>query len=460
MRPPCLEGVIVAHGMLYWGPWMCGCPLAFYGHVGLTGAGGFNYQPGLDASRLEPGEGDPAKVQELAVAEGDSMAWSADPRQSSAKIAPPKQVAQAWELKLSASCRPAGAAAAGGLVFTADRSGAIRALDAVTAAPKWKAYADGAIFYPPSVWNSRLYVGAADGRVYAFEAATGRRLWAFRLAPAERWIPVFGHLASTWPVAGGVVVRDGVVYAAAGMADYDGTHVTALDAVTGKPLWYNDTAGRMSDTVRSGISLQGELMLRDGKLCFAGGGVYGIAMFDAKTGKCLNDPVHALGSRNPTAFYAHYPEYGQYVALDYTLPDGRTLSYEPLYDGSRHAPLALLRPVPAGQQPPPPGWRLAWRRPNDPPKPAREAVWTDPSLRQFNAFVVTPSVLLAAGQGAPGSGVKPFVVALAIEDGAEVWRHDLPVPPVKGGLAVDHTGRVFVSLADGRLLCLAPAAAK
>ncbi|MBM4031281.1 MAG: hypothetical protein FJ291_05785 [Planctomycetes bacterium] len=467
MRPPCLEGVIVAHGMLYWGPWMCGCPLAFYGHVGLTGAGSFNFQPGLDASRLEPGEGDLAKVQELAAAEGDWTAWSADPQALGAKTAVPKQVAQAWELfVVRPSGRipqdyglkpalPTGAAAAGGLVFTADRTGAVRAFDAATGAPKWKAYAAGAVFYPPAVWNGRLYLGSADGRVYAFEAATGRRLWAFRLAPADRWIPVFGRLASTWPVAGGVVVRNGVVYAAAGMADYDGTHVAALDAVTGKPLWYNDATGRMSDAVRSGISLQGELMLRDGRLCFAGGGVYGTAVFDAKTGKCLNDPVHRLGSGSATAFYAHYPEYGQYVALDHTLADGRTLSYEPLYDGSRHAPLALLRPVPAGQQPPQPGWRLAWRRPNDPPKPTREAVWTDPARRQFNAFVVTPGVLLAAGQGAPGSGARPFVTAIAIDDGSEIWRHELPAPPVKGGLAVDRGGRIFASLADGRVLCLA-----
>ena len=30
-------------------------------------------------------------------------------------------------------------------------------------------------------------------------------------------------------------------------------------------MLYNDSTGRMSDTVRSGISLQGELTLRDGK---------------------------------------------------------------------------------------------------------------------------------------------------------------------------------------------------
>jgi len=111
--------------------------------------------------------------------------------------------------------------------------------------------------------------------------------------------------------------------------------------------------------------------------------------------------------------------------------------------------------VPAGTQPPPPGWRLARPRGGEPAKVAREAVWTDPSRRQFNAFVVTPGVLLAAGQGAAGSGARPFIVAIAIGDGSELWRHELPAPPVKGGLAVDHDGRTFVALADGRILCFA-----
>ena len=65
----------------------------------------------------------------------------------------------------------------------------------------------------------------------------------FRAAPLERKIPVYGSLSSTWPVGGGVLVEDGVAYAAAGMANYDGTHVYALDAATGKIRWQNNTSG-------------------------------------------------------------------------------------------------------------------------------------------------------------------------------------------------------------------------
>ena len=87
----------------------------------------------------------------------------------------------------------------------------------------------------------------------------------FRAAPAHRWIPVYGKLISTWPVAGGVVVQDGVVYAAAGIAHYDGTHVYALDAASGQLEWYNDSSGVTSEKANHGVSLQGSLYVQAGE---------------------------------------------------------------------------------------------------------------------------------------------------------------------------------------------------
>ena len=43
-----------------------------------------------------------------------------------------------------------------------------------------------------------------------------------------------------------VQVEDGTVYAAAGIAHYDGTHVVALNAKTGKPKWHNDASGTLN----------------------------------------------------------------------------------------------------------------------------------------------------------------------------------------------------------------------
>ena len=91
-------------------------------------------------------------------------------------------------------------------------------------------------------------------------------------------------------MAGGVVVDKGVVYAAAGIAHYDGTYVYALDAKTGRVKWQNDTSGHLNREARSGVSLQGHMLLTDGKLYIAGGNAVSPAIYDTKDGKCLNDP--------------------------------------------------------------------------------------------------------------------------------------------------------------------------
>src|SRR5262249_19092011 len=133
--------------------------------------------------------------------------------------------------------------------------------------------------------NGRAYVGSGDGWVYCFEAASGKLLWRFRAAPVERTIPVFGALVSTWPVGSGVLVGDGVAYAAAGMFNYDGTHVYALDAVDGKIRWQNNTSGRHDlQSGLKGASVQGHLLLNRQMLCLAGGNTTAVASYDIKDG--------------------------------------------------------------------------------------------------------------------------------------------------------------------------------
>jgi len=459
MRPPCHDGVVISDGLLYWGPWMCGCQLSLYGHICLAPAGAFNFRPGADESRLDAGTGDPAVVRELQVRESDWPTYRADnTRTGVTPVSMPGQVQPLWGLQLPPGTSPTAPIAAGGMVFLAGRDGIVRALDAANGTLRWDAFTGGAAFFPPALWQGRLYVGSADGKVHAFEAATGRRLWSFRAAPVQRWIPVYGKLVSTWPVAGGVVAEDGVVYAAAGIGHYDGTHVYALDAVTGKLKWYNDSSGETSPRAKHGVCLQGGLYIRDGELRFAGGTVYDTARYDLETGRFLNPGEDVVRSRFASAFYAYYPEYSQYVSLEHTLPDGKTLSYAVLYEGSRHAPLSLLAPLPPGSPELPAGWRLARARQGQ-PRPGRAALWTDGTRRRFNGFAVAPNALLAAGQPATGDGRGGFLTAINIEDGSDIWSVKLPAPAVKGGLAVDGDGRIFVCLGDDQVLCFAGAAA-
>ena len=448
MRPPCQDGVIIANGMLYWGPWMCGCQLSLYGHIGLGPAGEFDFQPGARAEGLEFQAKDLAVGKPLPVRAGDWPAWCGDSSRSMrGQLAGAARVDEQWTVRIARDVLPTAPVTAGGLVFVADRSGVVRAVDAHGGEIRWEAYTGGAIFFPPAVADGRLVVGSGDGRIYAFEAATGRPLWRFRAAPAERLIPVYGRLLSTWPVAGGVVVQDGVVYAAAGIAHYDGTHVYALDLASGKVLWYNDSSGKTSKVSESGVSLQGSLAIRDGQLQFLGGGVHEVARYDLKTGQCLNEPHDAPNALFPTAFYAYFPSYGEYLSLEHTLADGRRLVYDASYEGSLHGPLMLLPPQAPRQLKPVSRWAFLRRRRPDP-----KALWLDRSGRRYQGFVVTDRVLLAAGEVPTGDRLRPFLAAVRIEDGSRLWEVKLPAPAVKGGLATGAEGQIFVSLENGRLV--------
>ena len=439
MRPPCPDGVIIANGMLYWGPWMCQCPLSFYGHIGLAPAGKFNYRAGrrrvpLGARRRRSGGrredcrsraaiGPATK----AITSGRAVTPIACPRKSSGSGSSSRRRRPGPRPRLPPATWFSWATSAGCCGRWTPSSGKL----------KWEAYTAGAIFLSPAVWEGRVYVGSADGRVYAFEAATGRRLWTFRAAPADRWIPVYGKLHSTWPVAGGVVVDNGVVYAAAGIANYDGTHVYALDAITGKLKWYNDSSGSLSKA-REGVSLQGELSLARRRLCFPGGTMCRTASYDLKTGECRSK----LRRGQLTVFDAYYSRYGASCTnLSHTLSDGGRLVYA--YDvrrGGNATDLTMLRPLKADEA--------------VPAKPvASDVLWTCRG-RSYNGFIIGPNSLLAAGSDGVKRPVEHFVAAVKLADGADLWYQRLPASAVKCGTAVDHAGRMFVALDDGRVICL------
>jgi outer membrane protein assembly factor BamB len=451
MRPPCQDGVIISDGQLYWGPWMCGCQLSLYGHISLAPAGDFNFHPAIDDSRLERSDGNIGSVTDFRVRRGDWPTYMGNNgRIPQTSVSVPRQAEIKWSIDATTEM-PTAPVVAGAVVFIGDRCGVVRAIDA-NGWQKWKAYTGGAIHFSPAVAKGRVYVGSADGCVYALDAATGRRLWRFRVGPAARRIPVYGKLISTWPVSGGVLVQDGVVYAAAGIAHYDGTYVVALDAVTGEVKWYNDKSGTLCEKVNNGISLQGPLAIRNNELQFEGGGVYQMARYDLETGKCVNTPREGLNSTFHTAFYAYFPEYAQYESVMRNYPDGTTLRYTASYEGSQHTSLALLGPAPKDTDAP----ARRTDRPIDRRRrqPQRKAVWQDNSGTRFKGFIMTEDVLLAAGVKGVDGNDQPSLTAIRIKDGTSLWRKDLPAPVVKAGLAIDSEGRIIAALENGRIVCL------
>ena len=453
MRPPCQDGVLVSNGHLYWGPWMCGCQLSLYGNICLSPAGG-SRKDGADLYEVARQLGaNITDVKPLGIHPGDWPSYRGDnARRNVTKVGIPSYVELLWKANVSSNELPTAPVVAGGLVFVADRSGVVRAIDE-HGQPVWKTFTAGPVYYPPAVAHDRVYVGSADGRVYALEAGTGRLLWSFRVAPEDRLIPVYGKLISAWPVAGGVVVDKGTVYATAGIAHYDGTHVVALDAITGELTAHNSTSGTLSDQVNNGVSMQGNLKIVDDELRFLAGGVYETARYDLKTLKCLNTPKDQVSSQFRTAFYPYYPDYGKYVSLDYTCADGRTLWHDASYEGSRFSNLALQEPLPPGiPKSRKEAARWIQRRGGKPPK----VIWRDRADRRFTSFVVSQDQILATGH--PDKNPEStFLVAINIKDGSDAWLQKIPAEAVKGGTAIDHRGRIYVSLENGQLLCFAPA---
>ncbi len=453
MRPPCQDGVIISDGLLFWGPWMCGCQLSLYGHICLGPAGASSAAPVVEP-QLERWADPAAALATLAIVPDDWPAYQRDSWRSSYTTARvPAAVRPLWSRHLVATALPTAPVVAGGLTFVGDRTGTVRALDE-QGEIRWTTHVGGAVCFPPTVAENRLFVGSADGRVYALEAASGRLLWSYRVAPEARWIPVYGQLMSTWPVAGGVVVDDGVVYAAAGISHFDGTYVVALDAATGQVRWQNDDSGTLAPEVNCGISLQGELLVRGDELQFLGGGAYQFARYDRRTGKSLNEPRADLGSRFETAFYAYYPMYGKYAALFHTWQNGRTLTYFGSYDGSSPTVLALLEPADPGKPAPDRKGNAGQAAGAAPQRPERKPVWQTPQPRLYTAFVITPEVLLAGGRN-PDAGNEPTLWALRLSDGAPLWQRTLPALPVKAGLALDPQQRIVATLESGEILCLA-----
>jgi outer membrane protein assembly factor BamB len=84
-----------------------------------------------------------------------------------------------------------------------------------------------------------------------------------------------------------------------------------------------------------------------------------------------------------------------------------------------------------------------------------ETVWQQQGQRRFNSFIVGPQALLAAGHTGDDAGGSSFLAAVQLDTGADIWLEKMPGPVVKGGTAIDHQGRIFVSLENGKVLAFA-----
>ncbi len=506
IRPACNDGVLPAGGMLHIGPWQCDCNLSLIGACAKCSAGDFDFSA-VEPDQLQPGGGGVEPEAPLEVSEKDwptyrgnnHRAASSPVRLARAQRPAGRSMPPLWQYTPQAAHVPTVPTAAGGLVFVGGEDGKVRALDAGSGEQRWSFATSAPVKMPPTIWQDRAYFGSGDGYVYALEAATGRLLWRFRAAPVQRHIMVYGHLGSTWPVNTGVLVHEGVAYFAAGIIDYDGTHVYALDAKTGRVKWHNNTCGHLNGELRKGVSAQGNLTIRGDRLLLAGGNQVSPAPFDLQTGECS---AAVVGQGRPKA------NGGKFVGVfrgKYPIAGGRTLYSSPRNVATKgsfvaHSGRARWALNYGGV---PPAWdqdtvvlanfragkltcfdadKVAQqidkgipRRPGARPnrwQTLAQALQSSGGVRwqsdlgqpdQFEvlSLAVCPGSVVAVVQSQNRIRSQPqrFLVALNKKDAAVLrpWRHELSGEPLPGGLLVDRRGCVVVTMLDGRVLCFGSA---
>jgi outer membrane protein assembly factor BamB len=279
VRGECGFGIMPANGLIFVPPQPCICftNVRASGFVAYAPSG--PQQPNqegerrdLDGQRLQRGPAYETRIDAPELTQADWAMYRHDALRSGATpqgFAGALGAAPAWISDLKEPIT--GPTTGGGKVFVAaSKSRRVVALDSKTGSISWAVPVDHCIDTPPTLSKGKVYFGTRGGLVYCLRASDGALVWRFDANPWARSIVVRGRLESAWPVHGSVLVRDGLVYVAAGRSTYldGGLRLYALDAETGlvRMQVRRDTS---EEGVReAGAELTGadnDLLVHDGK---------------------------------------------------------------------------------------------------------------------------------------------------------------------------------------------------
>ena len=491
----CHDAAVPGNGMLYLSPHTCTCSVALRGFVTYAPAGGdFPFDAkATDAERLETAAGAPPAPIE--VTDLDWPAVRANVRHTGASKTPVATAAAAlWEYKPAVACVLTAPVSAGGRVFLAGDDGKVRCLDGATGKLAWEFTTGARVMAAPTVAEGRVYVGSGDGFIYCLEAASGRMLWRFRASPMPRRIMVYGYLVDTWAVNSGVLVHDGVAYAASGINCIDGTYVYALDAKTGRIRWQNNDSGHREQAGHTGVAAGGVMTVANGKLWMPGGRFQCVAAYDLATGtfdpaagcsdRLRGREIGLLGERHmvlsgPTLFRGPNERRtltGAALAFLGLDPRDPLITTTPHFAGQTVLPAwddGLMVSSTARQL-------VVWDTPkllelldkaarDAPPKAAGanrpaatvgtgaaapSAAWTAKEAPLWGIALAKNAIVTLQGIPSPrGIGALGWqVVALDRRDGHVLWEFKLPSEPLVDGLCIDRHGSVVVALLSGGVI--------
>jgi outer membrane protein assembly factor BamB len=255
-------GWMPANGLIYVTPKHCVCWPMLRGYVAMAPAAsaGESASAPAGASSAPPPvleKGDAGPPENAVAGQDDWPCYRHDAiRSSGTSSVVPTDLKVLWQVGLGGRpegtlvddwrenpfvCGPITAPVAGSGLVCVARSDAhqVVAIDAGSGQVRWRHTANGRIDTAPTLHHGLCLFGTANGWVYALRADDGRLVWRLRAAPHEERMVAYGQIESPWPVAGSVLVVDGVAYFAAGrhsLAD-GGIRVFAVEPVSGQTRW-------------------------------------------------------------------------------------------------------------------------------------------------------------------------------------------------------------------------------
>ncbi|KPK44643.1 MAG: hypothetical protein AMJ65_02435 [Phycisphaerae bacterium SG8_4] len=514
IRSTCGIGPLPCNGLYYCGPPSCAC----CNSVMLNAMNAMAAEPGFVRSDQPIKVDTPAKLEkgpaygriengELKIENpNDWPAYRHDnARTGTTKNKVPAVLAKRWETKLGT--RASAPVIAAGMVFAADVDGhAVCAMKAADGKIVWRFCAEGRVDSPPTYYRGLVLFGSRDGSAYCLRAADGALVWRF--CPLERrMICAYGQPESAWPICGSVLIRDGLAYFAAGRNSFTdgGIFLYALDPLGGDIVHQRRMYGPYGENgfpienreVVKGMSIEGfkgDIFIADDKLLYL--------RHQAFTPKL--SPVRLQDVEQPHLIASHgfleaIPQHRSFWTIDtmlhYDIPTGQggvhgdilVIDGSRVYEGRGYPPgrTAWFDPRTSGYTLYAGMYGAAAKQAAAKQAAAKRSKGRQSQARNRNAANVAPSVKLwsssipLTGKAIALADDVLFVagtpVAFPQDDlakayegrmGGILWaasastgdklaQYTLEAPPAWDSLAAAN-GQLFLSLADGRVMCMGP----
>ena len=483
-RGVCKYGVMPCNGLLYTPPHSCGCYVAAK-LIGFHALAPERQKPQAAKQKAGAVERGPAFQQTRGTSD-EGRGTSEWPtyrhdaqRSGSAKISMPADLRRAWRAELGGKITAP--TVAEGKVFAASvDEHKLLAIDAQSGRLIWHFTGGARIDSPPSIYQGRVLFGCRDGYVYCVRASDGQLAWRVQAAREGRRIAACGQLESASPVIGSVLVDGGVVYATAGRSSYadGGIDLYRLKPETGEVLSKTTIYSPDPETGKQPAHIAPAVMpgARADILTGDGGLVYMRDMaFDNRGAELPEGKAHLFALTDfldDTWPHRSYWIFGTQCSLatgcstrDKNLIFGRMLVFdESKVYGYGRSQVHWSNQLQDGP------YRLFCVG-----KAGGPALWQNRLKLQVRAMVLTEKVLFAAGPAldadgrteSQAGGAKAMLAAISPSDGTELAVYELGCPPVLDGMAAAYPpprlasgdagagGRLYISMADGNLVCMA-----